>query len=463
MASPAAVAGSKAKGKPRKQFRVPGDRRPSIDPMTVAPRPHEVLGLNDGVLMVRSTGVSAGADAVDGAAEIAEALLTAGILRESDWCGGVERTIRAGLDRWINDEVGMRHAKVLRSLSLVYADDCLAFSGGMRMNRWREDYRARPDRPIGFFGFRTTSMQPRAVFVKDRVLELEAVYPGYGYMMICMLSMTFMSNVNGMTFWWARQMLEGLRAARERHRYCRWSESPELQALADRFGIGGGFDETALTIAQFDDYIPKEASTTEFRLPVIMDFATKSATSTDPALRRHAAFGQRIVDLWNACREGGKRFHATNHRQFISWESTQQVPGHPELGTRILSRKALTGAATVVTVWDERDPMRRMADDYIQALIEEMQYCDLTWMHAFQVGFSGGSPRDFVKHEAAKDRMLRKARKKAPDTIAWEDPDFITHEMLDGSVMHGAQALQSSAKVLKCLDDVLYYLSGGEL
>ena len=26
----------------------------------------------------------------------------------------------------------------------------------------------------------------------------------------------------------------------------------------------GGFDETALTMAQFDDYIPAEASTTEF-------------------------------------------------------------------------------------------------------------------------------------------------------------------------------------------------------
>ena len=112
--------------------------------------------------LTRPAGAAIAPERLSPSAEIADTLLAAGVLRDSDWAGSLEGTINAGLARWANAPLadgglGCGELAALHSLRIVYVDDLAGhYSGGnLGSVAWREMFAGRPDRPVGAFGLDT--------------------------------------------------------------------------------------------------------------------------------------------------------------------------------------------------------------------------------------------------------------------------------------------------------------------
>lgn len=439
------AAPSGKQNKKDKQFRIPGERNVHVHGRMAIIHDHEQYS---------------GANDIDSTATIANALLSAGILQESDWRGSLERTIRQGLTRW-TEEQGLDNLKIFRNLSLVYTDDSLHYSSGCRMSQWIEEFQARSDRPVGFFGFRQDAIKPKPIYIKDRILELEALWPGYGYMFPCLMYMTSISSMEVFHIWQAAAMVYGM--------YDHRDEFNVREILAGRRPASGSvLDEAAFTLAHFKDNVPEQLYKTQFRLERLLGVNDQAVASNSP----HARFTQRAVDLWDAARTGGLNFHITNHQPLMQWEMTVSRPEMRTLpnGERVATMLGKTHKIpklirppSVVTIWDDHDPIQQLCDDYIEYAWSEQVYSDLTWMHAFQIGFSGKESKSGSKTIDQRSKQVQKAMKKQPEILAWSDPDYVRKPMPDGSLDHAVKALKIAVNTLKCYDDVLFYLSGGEL
>ncbi len=417
-----------------KRFRVPGDGRQAPELMGL-----HLIPSDDGTqATMHPKGRTAGGHA-DGAALLADALLAGGVLKETDWCGSLEKTIMRGLTRWANEEKGGGKFRWFGSpLSLVFTDDSPAYAAGTVLTRFRDNWRLPADKPIGFFGLRYQS-SPRPVHVRRVVQDLEDIWPGVGYGLLSLLQMTFITAVQGYTPMWGA----GIAALWDRLD----SDDMTHELLgSNSFGSATAFD--------FGDCVPMAAATTPFRLDKL-DRAI--ASSKSPRLLPVLTAARAVFD---ASRAAGLRYHTLNHCRFLSWNmsigASDRVTGQDIGKIKQHHIKQLDRAPVVYTVWDpENDVMTRLVDDYGEFARQSMIYTDLTWMHCWQQGFAGKESPGGVKELAARERMIKKAVKKKADVLSFHDAEYVPQPMPDGSAQQAITALSMALDILGALDKLL--------
>lgn len=126
-----------------------------------------------------------------GLPELAEAMLAEGMLKETDWNGDVRESLKAGLQRWIDQTLGGEPLRRVY-LGIVYANT-LTMGAGMEPTLW---LRARPGRnphePIGTLSVIGSPQEgpydeSRDVYVGRSVLALEEHRAGLGYQVLGLL------------------------------------------------------------------------------------------------------------------------------------------------------------------------------------------------------------------------------------------------------------------------------------
>ena len=414
--------------KEKKMFQVPGESRQA----SVLTGYGIIPADNAGTAILHGQGRTAGSRD-DGTAILADALLSAGVLQESDWCGGLEKSIAHGLTRWANDEKGAAAWRWFGPpLALVVTDDAPAYSTGVVLSRFRDHWRLPPGKPVGFFALRYQSA-PRPVHVRRVVQDVEEAWPGIGYGLLNLLAMTFISSVNGYTPMW------GARIA------ALWDQL-DSNEWNDAFQEGEG------TAFDFGDCIPMAAATTGFRLD-----ALDAAIAKGGKCPRLLPVLTAARDVFDACRRAGKRYHTLNHCPFLSWNMSV---GSRQLGALKKAHiEKLERAPVVYTVWDpENDVMTRLVDDYSEFARSTMQYTDFSWMHCYQAGFAGREAAGAVKWLAAKDRLVTKVAKHSPESLSFRDSDYVPEPMLDGGIRQAVTALSLVLDILGALDRLLTLL-----
>ncbi len=454
-----------------KAFRVPGGRAQATVTTRIVSDGTVLRDGNTRALIVQSTGNTVAnrnpaKGTEDGAAEIAGALLEAGVLKESDWCGGLERTVRRGLARWVNEDMGAAAYRFFGPLELIYTDDAPAYNTGARMGRWSEHFRARGDRPVGFFGLRWQE-GARAVHIRSAIQSLEQAWPGYGAGLIELIQSATVSGICGHTFLWGREFIKMGEAQHEAmlKRFERHDQDPlgmfdgEMQPLPDD-----------LTLKAFHEQVPEAVCKGGWRLPQARLIAHR-APKEQPHL---APITAAALALWDACRACGLTFYTTNHMPFLNWQmrtarmdmrTGEMNRGPVEYSVREIPK--LYRAPCFYTVWEDAgraceelppDLMGQLVDDHTHACKESWSYSDLTWLHAFQIGHSCPDPGGAAKDLAARERAVRKAAKSYPELLAWHDPDYVPGPMPDGGLAHAVQALRLALGIVRALDDLLTLL-----
>ena len=412
------------KRKEPKRFRVPGDGRGGSELTGL----HLIPNDDGSQAILHSTGRTAGAKQ-DGAALLADALLTAGVLRESDWCGGLERTITRGLTRWANEEKGAGAFRWFGSpLSLVFTDDSPAYATATVLTHFRDNWRLPPDKPVGFFGLRYQSA-PRPVHVRRVVQDVEEVWPGLGYGLLNLLEMTFVSSVKGYTPIWGARIAAA------------WDKLDSSE-FDDSFQAGEG------TAFDFGDCVPLAAATTPFRLDKLdKAIASNKSPRLLPVLQAARA-------VFDASRAAGLRYHTLNHCGFLSWNMSMGERNRGAIQQHRIDR--LDRAPVVYTVWDpENDVMTRLVDDYTEFARSTWQYTDLTWMHCWQQGFAGKDSPGGVKELAVKERFIKNAVKKNLDILSFRDEAYVPAPMPDGGIAQAVTALSMVLDIVGALDRLL--------
>lgn len=427
--------------KPPKRFRVPGGRDEAQE------TGYGLIEADNGrSATLQRVGRSHSASE-DGAAILADALLSAGILSDTDWCGGLERTISAGLTRWMNKDRGAsRFRWFAPPLTLVLTDDSPAYSMGVILSRWRDHMRLPSTQPVGFFGLRFQSA-PKPVHVRRVVQDVEAAFPQVGYGLMSLLQAALTTTVQGYTPIWGMDMA------------VRWGRLDGGDTAMTQFLLGDDdeYHESDFSDGDyhFGDCVPAEAATTAFRLD-LLDAAIQQASDRDskppllPVLRA-------AREVFDACRRAGKRFHTLNHCQFLSWQmsvAVRQINGFKQRRIERLDR-----APVVYTVWDAgNDVMTRLVDDYTEFARSTLQYTDLSWLHCWQQGFSGREPEGAAKRLAAHDRRVKKLAKGNPDALSLHDPDYAPQPMPDGGIGDAVTALSMMLDILGATDRLLSLL-----
>jgi hypothetical protein len=426
------ASGPGGKRRPPKQFRAPGHAS------STAVSGFGVIAGDDGrsaTLHMQGQTIRRGSSepvlSDDGAASLADALLTAGILRESDWAGSLAATIRHGLSRYVNQEKGAARWRLLPApLALVYTDDAPAYSTGVRLPRWHDNFRTGGSRPVGFLALRFQS-QPRPVHVRQIVEKVEQSHPGVGYGLLSLLQMTFQVSVQGYTPIWGRQMAG------------RWDHLDRRDpSLWEGASTDGGYG--------FDDAVPLAASITPFSLSKLEAALAAPGEGLESVLCAARA-------VFDACRASGKRFLQLNHCPFLSWQMSVGERNQGTVGSHLIDH--LDRAPVVYTVWDPaNDVMTRMVDDYTEMCRDTWQYTDLTWMHCWLAGFAGREPQGAQKWLEAHKRQVKKAAKRSPEGLSFHDPDYAPRPMPDGSLANAVEALGLVLDVLAALDRLLSLL-----
>lgn len=139
-----------------------------------------------------------------GAVALAEALLAEGVLQESDWCGSVRTSLAAGIQRWTTallDEVGLQRIE----LGLLWTDNVRWPAPGFDTSLWLQAAPGRDgDQPVGMLAIVRepdggTYPEARDVFVREKVMALEAVRPGLGFQVLFILQEVLPPVVNAAT------------------------------------------------------------------------------------------------------------------------------------------------------------------------------------------------------------------------------------------------------------------------
>lgn len=120
-----------------------------------------------------------------GLPELAEAMLAEGILRETDWCGDVRGSLRHGLARWVDQQLGGTSLQRIY-LGITWTNH---LGPGMSPELWLEAGGARdPKQPVGLLSLLGPVMEgedeTRDVFVGRTVQALNTHSPGLGYQVL---------------------------------------------------------------------------------------------------------------------------------------------------------------------------------------------------------------------------------------------------------------------------------------
>ena len=132
-------------------------------------------------------------------AELTDALLREGVLRPDDWQGDLASSLQAGMNRWVNEELGGGQIRTL-PLTFCYTDNITVWQ--MDAGEWTENHKGREGRAVGAFALESPyfdEVAKREVFVQGGVEVLERATPGLGYAVLAVVSYALHHTIGAIT------------------------------------------------------------------------------------------------------------------------------------------------------------------------------------------------------------------------------------------------------------------------
>lgn len=297
---------------------------------------------------------------------IAEALLAAGLLRERDWCGSFEKSINAGLKRWLNVQMDAQGWHFFKPLILLYTDSSERASEDMSFECWIDNFEAEENRPVGFFAFAWNQHEAQGINVSRQTLALEKAFPNVGFGLFRLLEAAFRLSVNGHTFGWGANMVSD------------WTD--------EYYDVELDEGSTLLNLKRFNERIPEGTHVVNYDHSLVQDALARARRS---GWKRHLVPVLenivRLFDLVDAAEQ--ECFDPDHHHLFDSYE--MDPCRHPSVYTYWNDNVEKT---TGRLVKDTEDPMHRIIDEHYTQMMEGGYLTNMVWMHGFQLGFAGSSP-----------------------------------------------------------------------
>lgn len=344
------------------------------------------------------------------AAWLADGLLSAGVVRESDWTGRLEDTLSAGFARWLNADLGLEHLRFFE-LTFAYTDDLdrsqVDDEAGIGFAAYAEVWaRAhapkrgkRPPGPptVGALGLFCAADEDctgpswgREVIVGTQVQALERLTPGAGYSVLGLLQLV-LQPFFAATPWWGE-------------RFMKWAGGFLYETEADDFGLDREEDpdrdpdqedprdaEGVFTLERYQAAFPDAALGRQWRPEPVRAAREVWRPGDGVELFRALREAETLAGLW----------FGWNHkrRALNEWDTFEN--GHEAV-------------PTVVVRWDEGDPLPRVVDDYQQNAWESGNHLvTMVFTRGFLLGHAG-SLRDCLagfRHGmeilASADRLLQ--------------------------------------------------------
>jgi PRTRC genetic system protein F len=273
---------------------------------------------------------------------LAEALLEEKVLRSADWKGDLPQTVEAGLNRWLNVEMGAENLKRYIA-SFEYSDNIEGCDNWSAL--WRRDSveaaSSTRHRPIGVFALDHDPYAPLpCIKVGRKVLELErTVGKGVGYHLLALAEYATQLIAESITPKWAYWNCEEQYSINGEH------ESEECGLLTPK---------------QFEAAIPKAAFSTKFN-PSVLEKALQFGkfTREQGNLLLEAQRLHRII-------RKGKRLEARR-----DWDECRPCGLDAE------------NVIPMAISWEEDDPVVRVGDDYLDMLGQGGDATSIVWFVAF--------------------------------------------------------------------------------
>lgn len=316
-----------------------------------------------------------------GLPELAEAMLAEGMLKETDWCGDVRSSLRAGLGRWVDQILG---GSPLRRtyLGIVWAND-FSVAEGMDPALW---FAARPGRnpeePLVLLCVNGLLQdgpynEARDVFVGRTVLALEAYRAGLGYQVLGLLQDVLgpLLSVGGPGMGWHHlSTFELIRS--------------EWQRLAQEHGstvglegasreIGLNVPRHGVTLAEYLRQIPEEAC-----------HCGKRKLKTQ-LIHQEAS---RAPEPFRALLAAAQELDRSRHLP----EDTRTCETPLFLDTRFSPAQMMGGAlkeAPFCIRWQAGDPIVRIVNDFHAQIRSRDTGTNILWMQACQASHPDGMRR----------------------------------------------------------------------
>lgn len=281
-----------------------------------------------------------------GAAGIARALLAAGILQESDWCGDASASLESGLQRWVRDLGGDRLKWC--GLAVCYTDCVGEDLYGLSGPAWRERMPGAKvpvvaGAPVGWLA--VAQGEFGQVCAGARVQELERVWPGAGFAVLYLLTRLFAATFAVATPAWTLWHLEDWG----------WLEVTEQD------------DPDALTLDRFYQQIPMQACGQPWNRE-LKDTDRVLATALKMAQRpKHRSILEQALSLHQALEAN----QAAGGFRDDTWAFTPEESSDQELAGMVR--------------WSADDPIERVTDDYREMLWQSGCGTDLLYARGFQL------------------------------------------------------------------------------
>lgn len=288
---------------------------------------------------------------------ITEALLMAGALKETDWCGGFLKTMQNGLSRYVDHEIGCSRLSVFHALQLeIY--DCLeeAFDDEYReaisYESWHRTMAGDPSKPIGAFALYWGQHPAECVLVATKTRRLEQVSPGLGFGLLALIERAFGLIGFGHGFKWGLNIVEEA-----------WDE---WEGYEDDHP-----DTTLLTPKLFFEIIPKECTTGHWDAALVERVLNEPGSGRGPRGWISKALLP-ALELYSLVRDLEERYSFVNH-VWLAENVEGMLCEHP----------------VVYLSWDPQDAMHRIVDDTFVPYIEMGTMTSFACLQGFQIGHPG--------------------------------------------------------------------------
>lgn len=303
-----------------------------------------------------------------GAIPIAEALLEAGILVDSDWTGDLVLSIQAGMSRWA-DEIGAAHMEHLH-FDLLFSDDLATHGFDVYMA-----HQMSSQLKVGGFGFRVKTYSHLLTEVK--VKALEKVLPGAGFTVLQAAEKALWTFIHAATPGWAYEQIA---------EQADWNDVDPAEAEREGY----------LTLDLFERTIPRECLSQYFKFqPSLIE----RALSLNPKRReRETLQAARALAQWM-----GKRKNKAFDNYVNAFEELRPV-------------------MPLEMRWNESDQVNRVSDEFHDDLANSGFETDLVFLTCF--GDEGPTPLYAAKEFKAAlelavltDDLLRRLQTPSPRLI----------------------------------------------
>lgn len=296
------------------------------------------------------------------AALLAEAMLAAGILRESDWQGSLAPSIGAGLTRWLGELLG---GQDLRRIEIgIYWTDSLQEASDIDPALWFTAGRDRVEgQPVGLLALQgepaagDTYPHQRDCIVGETVLELEAARKNLGFQILALLQDVLPMTLCAATPHWGwDQALKGALA--------RAALGSRGALLAEPAGL-------ILPPHQDPDgyraLVPPAACEGEFR-PGVLKEALKH--SLPEPLYPLVKLAREVADLWRVPKD------------VLRWDTHSLCPAQ---GTRFIDTPGVAMIECPFALrWSADDPLPALVDHYHHTIRKHGEQTNLIWSQGWQ-------------------------------------------------------------------------------